>query len=139
MGDRRHARELALQILYQNDVNQESTGDLDAFWEDHPASPEIRTFAETLVHGVRSRLDAIDALLQRHAEHWSISRMPAVDRNILRCALFELLYMDGIPAKVTLNEAIDLAKRYGSEKSGAFVNGVLDRVVHGETLPAGKD
>ena len=138
MGDRRHARELALQILYQGDVNQESAGDPEAFWEGRPAPPDVRLFAETLFRGVWSRRDEIDAILQRYAEHWSVARMPAVDRNILRCAVYEFLYMNDIPARATINEAIELAKRYGSEKSGAFVNGVLDRIIHGETLPAGK-
>jgi transcription antitermination protein NusB len=138
MGDRRLARELALQILYQNDVNQDSTGDLGLFWDSHPVPDSVRSFTETLVRGVWARRDEIDSLLQRYAEHWSVARMPAVDRNILRWALYELLHIGEIPPKATINEAIELAKRYGSEKSGAFVNGVLDRVIHGESLPAGK-
>lgn len=138
MGHRRLARELALQILYQGDVNQESAGELDLFWETHVVSSDVRQFAETLVRGVWSFREQIDEILRRYAEHWSIDRMPAVDRNLLRCAIYELLHIDDIPVRATLNEAIELAKRYGSEKSSAFVNGVLDRVLHGEALPAGK-
>ena len=138
MGERRQSRELALQILYQSDINQDSTGDFGLFWESHPAADTVRSFAELLVRGVWSRRDELDGLLQRYAEHWSVARMPAVDRNILRWALYELLHVGDIPPKATINEAIELAKQYGSEKSGAFVNGVLDRVIHGESLATGK-
>jgi len=91
-------------------------------------APDAKPFAEQLAQGVLDHLPELDALLQRVADHWSIDRMAVVDRNVLRCALFELLYLDEIPAKVTINEAIEIAKRFGSEESGAFVNGILDRI-----------
>jgi N utilization substance protein B len=85
-----------------------------------------------LVQGVLEHLPELDAMLQRVADHWSVERMAVVDRNVLRCALYELLYLDEIPAKVTMNEAIEIAKRFGSEESGAFVNGLLDRLIKSE-------
>jgi N utilization substance protein B len=91
--------------------------------------PDTLPFVDQLVQGVRAHIEELDGLLGRFAEHWSLERMAVVDRNVLRCALYELLYLDDIPAKVTINEAIEIAKRYGSQESGAFVNGILDRIV----------
>lgn len=145
MGLRRQARECALQLLFQYDLGHHQPagvhpaaaagGELESGGEMEPVvnvPPEVRPFVDELVNGVLSRLPELDAVLQRFAEHWSVDRMAVVDRNVLRCALYELLYVDQIPAKVTINEAIEIAKRYGSEESGAFINGILDRIMKAE-------
>lgn len=129
MGYRRKAREYALQMLYQYDISQQSSGLFDGFWSDKVVQDDIREFADNIVDGVIKNLSMIDEKIRLSASHWSVDRMAVVDRNILRMAIFELLYIRDIPAKVTINEAIEIAKRYGVEESGSFVNGILDRVV----------
>ena len=126
MGLRRQAREQALQILFQNDILKSHAPSAPSVVE---VPPDALPFVDQLVQGVRAHLEELDGLLGQSAEHWSLDRMAVVDRNVLRCALYELLYLDDIPAKVTINEAIEIAKRYGSQESGAFVNGILDRIV----------
>jgi transcription antitermination protein NusB len=129
MGKRRRAREAALSILYQLEFHP---GKLEAvfhaFWADHPLPPEVRVFAEDLVAGTVAHREEIDALIARYAEHWRFSRIALVDRNILRVATYEFLFHKDIPEKVIINEAIEIAKQYGSEDSGRFVNGILDKV-----------
>lgn len=129
MSRRRRAREAAMQILFQADFDREA--DLSEirkrFWEDHPADAETRAFADDLVEGATAHREEIDELLRRISEHWSVSRMSPVDRNLIRSAIYELLYKE-TPSRVVINEAIEIAKRYGTEESGAFVNGILDRV-----------
>ena len=130
MGIRREARELALQALYQLDV----TGEVDAahglgvFWSHFEVAPEVQAFARELVEGVREQRERIDALIGESAEHWRLPRLSRVDLNLLRLAAFELLGRPDIPASVTIDEAIEIARRFGSEDSPAFVNGVLDRI-----------
>jgi N utilization substance protein B len=97
-------------------------------WEHLAASVEGRDFAHILVSGYEAHADEIDGMIRRVSEHWRLERMPRVDRNILRIAAYELMFMPDVPRKVTLNEAVELAKRYGSEGSPGFVNGVLDRI-----------
>jgi N utilization substance protein B len=133
MGPRRAARELALQALYQVDLlgsgEQEAKG-LSLFWEhfDLAADPDVRTFASELVDGVREQRDRIDALIAEAAEHWRLPRLSRVDLSLLRLCTFELIARPEIPASVTLNEAVEIARRFGSEESPAFVNGVLDHI-----------
>ena len=136
MGYRRKSREYALQMLYQYDVRHQSAGLADGFWEDKEAPENIVEFANNLVDGVIKNLDKIDEKIRLSASNWSIDRMAVVDRNILRIAVFELFYMQDIPVKVTINEAIEIAKRFGEGESGSFVNGILDRIVkdHQEML-----
>jgi N utilization substance protein B len=130
MGKRRKARELALQALYQIDFHGPSSEiSLDPFWEEHKQSPETLDFARRLVEGVRSREEEINKLIELHSEYWKISRMSRVDRNILRIAVCELLEMRDIPCKVTIDEAIELGKKFGTSESGAFINGILDQVL----------
>jgi transcription antitermination protein NusB len=132
MGDRRQARELALQALFFWDMN--ATGDfgsdLDAFCQENEAmlTPTVKPFFLDLVQGVITASDAIDPLLKTHSKNWKVSRMPGVDRNIMRIATFELLRRMDIPPSVTINEAVDIAKKYGSRDSGPFVNGILDQI-----------
>ncbi len=139
MGFRRKGREYALQLLFQSDVvarqgEHASAGRFEAFWAERKALTEVRSFAEALVRGVEERLEAIDGILRTHARHWSLERMAAVDRNVLRLAVYELMYLTEVPPRVVLNEAIEISKKYGSEESGGFVNGVLDDVL--KTEPA---
>ena len=129
MGKRRRARELAVSFLYQLEFHPDDPeGAMKAFWRDRPAPPEVKAFADELVRGTLKHKEAIDKILAEHTEHWSLPRMALVDRNILRMAVYELLFRSGIPEKVTINEAIEIAKAYGTEESGKFVNGILDRV-----------
>lgn len=133
MRKRTQARECALKILYQIDMTDEPLEDvLHLFWEHYPAPPEVREFAETLVRGTRRYLSQIDQKLGQYTENWQLNRMAVVDRNILRFAAYELLYLDEIPPKVTINEAVNIAKKYSQEEAGKFVNGVLDKINHTE-------
>jgi len=129
MGKRRRARELALQILYGMEINK---GDLSCvlsgFWKAYPCSEEIQRFATELVTGTYKNLSSIDNLLRKHTDNWDISRLAAVDRNVLRFATYELLFLDDIPPKVTINEAIEIVKNYSTADSGKFVNGILDKI-----------
>lgn len=128
MATRRHAREWAVQFLFQRDFN---TNDIESaladFWNEKPADQKIRCFTEELVRGVLTNLAAIDAKIQQYAEHWEVKRMNAVDRNVMRLALYEMLYRPDIPPIVSINEAVDIAKAFSSLESGRFVNGILDR------------
>ena len=129
MGNRRKARECALQVLFQVDfLQQEPHTILPLFWQSHPAKEDVRAFTERVVEGVWRNRAEIDALIESHSTNWRLDRMPAVDRNILRLATYELLFEREIASSVTLNEAIEIAKRFGTEESGAFVNGVLDPI-----------
>jgi len=132
MSLRRKGRELALQVLFQWDIHRGTTGWVDGFWAQNPVHEEARTFADRLIEGVMKQVGALDALIGRYAEHWTVSRMAHIDRTVLRMAVYELLYLPDIPARVTLNEAIDIVKRFGDEQSGAFVNGILDHILREE-------
>lgn len=131
MGKRRKARELAVSLLYQLEFHPNRWAEsMEVFWAQHPCSKDSREFASSLVMGVREKLDQIDSLIQRFTHHWSLKRIAIVERNILRLGIYELLFRDDIPKKVTLNETIEIAKLYGSEDSGKFINGILDRVMN---------
>ena len=128
MGTRHQARERAMQILFQYDIHGKPGLWLDEFWKPVKHNEETKAFAERLVAGVLEHKKDLDALIGRCASHWKISRMQIVDRNILRIGAYELLWLDDVPAKVTVNEAIELAKDFGDEKAAKFVNGILDKV-----------
>jgi transcription antitermination protein NusB len=129
MGNRRKAREAALQILYQIDVSKNTPKEaLRLFWSEHSSLPEVEEFGDRLVEGVVRNQPEIDRLIESHSTHWKLNRMACVDRNILRIAVYELLYCHDIPKSVSLNEAIELGKKFGTEDSGAFINGVLDNI-----------
>ena len=120
---------MALQVLYQIDISCENgRSALDIFWESFKVPGESREFSERLVVGVSNHKEDIDSIIEKYSKNWSLKRMPKVDRNILRLAVFELFYCLDIPMKVAINEAIDLGKKFGSEKSGSFINGILDSV-----------
>ena len=129
MGSRHQARERALQILFQYDIHGRPGLWLDLFWEKNEATEEVKAFAERLVDGVLEKKKELDALIGTYATNWKISRMPIVDRNILRAGVYELLWMGDVPAKVTMNEAIELAKSFGDNEASKFVNGILDQVL----------
>ena len=129
MHQRRKAREVALQVLYELDVlNIDSKEAVALFWNNFEAPVESRKFSTLLIEGTWSNREQIDSHISGCSENWSLARMSRVDKNILRMAVYELLYCPDIPPKVTLNEAIDLGKLYGSENSGSFINGILDAV-----------
>jgi transcription antitermination protein NusB len=133
MSSRRRSREHALQILYQWDMRKQPVDEsIAAFYgslysEESAVRPERDAFLEDLVRGTVDKADEIDALITSHAEHWRIERMPAVDRNILRLAIFEMRHT-GTPPAVVIDEALELARRFSNEESVHFVNGVLDAV-----------
>ncbi|MFH0800332.1 MAG: transcription antitermination factor NusB [Pseudomonadota bacterium] len=140
MGTRRQARECALQMLYQLDMSASSTDEAIAhFWEANPAGEDVRLFANELVKGVASNVEGIDSLLAAHSTNWKLSRMAAVDKNILRMAAFEITRRTDIPPKVTINEAVEIAKKFGTADSGAFVNGILDNIAHGVSKEGGEE
>ena len=132
MGSRHQARERALQILFQYEMHGKSGLWLDLFWKENQATDEARAFAERIVAGVLEKKKELDAVIGKYATNWKISRMPVVDRNILRAGVYELLWMDDVPAKVTVNEAIELAKSFGDDDASKFVNGILDKVLTAE-------
>jgi len=127
MRERRKAREIALQVLYSlNFVNIDTQDALDLFWGNFVAPKTAKEFAVFLVQGTCEHKEELDKLIAGCSDNWSLGRMSRVDINILRLAVFEFLYCDDIPPKVTLNEAVDLGKTFGSENSGSFINGILD-------------
>lgn len=131
MRKRTKAREYALQLLYKHDLTREPPGNggLESFWaEQGEPSQEVKGFTEELVQGTLKYLEPIDKKIASFATNWELKRMAMVDRNVLRMSSFELIYLEDIPAKVSINEAVDLAKKYSGEESGKFVNGILDRI-----------
>jgi N utilization substance protein B len=125
VGDRRRARESALQLLFQEDFNQGGSPSLDQNKKEN-----ISDFRDCIVKGVLLNRAEIDRLIEQQVENWSTSRIATVDHNVLRMAIFEIVFLKETPPKVVINEAIEIAKRYGNEHSGAFVNGVLDAIHH---------
>jgi N utilization substance protein B len=127
---RRKAREYALQIIFQIDFREKKidSKDLEEFWSDKKESKDVKEFTEELVRGTLSKIDEIDTMIKRVAENWILERMAAVDRNILRFAAYELLYRKDIPSAVTINEAIEIAKKFSSTEAAPFINGILDRL-----------
>jgi len=129
LASRREGRELAVQALYQLEVTGDESGAaLTHFWRQFSTSDSARDFAMTLVEGVRRERRRIDALLAEAAEHWRVSRLSKVDASVLRVAIYELLSCPDVPTRVSIDEAIEIARRFGTADSAAFVNGVLDRV-----------
>lgn len=154
MGKRREARERAVQFLFQHDLNPDEDLELalPQFWNSQraaalaedkgaatwgqrvelpPPSPEenaLRTFAEPLIRGTLEHREEIDERIKKHAQNWDLHRMAVVDRNVLRLAIYEMLFRDDIPPVVSINEAVDIAKKFSTEDSGKFVNGLLDKV-----------
>jgi len=129
MGNRHKGRIFALQLLYALDFNdspQDQT--IKLFWEGIHVTGEVKEFADLLVAGMLSQQEKIDGILEKYSENWSLDRMAGVDRNILRFAVYEIMHMPDIPPNVTINEAVEIGKKFGTEDSGAFINGILDRI-----------
>ncbi|TAN45710.1 MAG: transcription antitermination factor NusB [Nitrospirae bacterium] len=140
---RRKAREYALQFLYRIDfmenasdnpvsdtrIKTDTSPAVNAFWhETGETDPGIKSFAEDIIKGTIKHLASLDKLIQEVAEHWKLSRIASVDRNILRAAVYELLHRKDIPSAVTINEAIEIAKKYSTAESASFINGILDKI-----------
>ncbi|HYR87315.1 MAG TPA: transcription antitermination factor NusB [Terriglobia bacterium] len=129
MGPRRKAREYALQMLFQWDITRDTIDQIaPAFFENHDEPPAVVDFARLLATRTVEHVEEIDVLIQRHAEHWRLDRMAIVDRNILRMATQEFLYDKETPKTVVINEAIEIARRFSSQESPQFINGILDSI-----------
>ncbi|MDB6153576.1 MAG: nusB [Chthoniobacteraceae bacterium] len=135
MGKRRDGREAAIQFLYQLDLNRENPAELfESFWVlrtgpgNEAASKKTRAFTEQIVAGVRAHAEEIDEQIKKFAANYDLHRIAPVDRNILRLAIYEMLFCADVPPVVSINEAIEIAKKFGGDESGRFVNGILDRV-----------
>ncbi|TDI46981.1 MAG: transcription antitermination factor NusB [Acidobacteria bacterium] len=127
MGKRRRARECALQMLFQIDLIGVEPAEVYAqFWDEHDTEDDVRAFSQELVDGVCTTREQLDARITEIAEHWRIERMAVVDRNVLRMALYEMNRQPQTPIAIVIDEAIEVARRFGSEESAKFVNGVLD-------------
>lgn len=141
MGGRRQAREQALQLLYQVDLGQRSLDEaVSLFWDDEeePTAPDVVEFARILARGASAQRERIDELITEASINWKIRRMSLVDRNILRIAVFEFIALDDVPATVSINEAIELGKRFGTTDSGGFINGILDKIARNLGLAGGR-
>lgn len=138
MGIRRQSRICALQLLFQWDIHGSTEHWLADYWIQHPTAPDVREFAEQIVEGVMAHHEELNALIGKLAANWTIARMPIVDRNILRMGLYELLWLPDVPAKVTVNEAIELAKQFADDETKRFVNGILDKVLKDDSRLADK-
>lgn len=136
MGVRRRAREHSLQFLYQVDLLKSSSERIDIdkqinlYWANKDKQPEreVIDFSNRINAGTAENLDAVDEIISKYSKNWKLSRISKIDMNILRIAVYELLFMKDVPAKVVINEAIEIAKKYGTEESGSFINGILDNI-----------
>ena len=127
MGSRRQSRERALQVLFQWDIHGNTDHWLEDFWEQNDTASEVRQFADRLVDGVMTHHQELDRLIGAHATNWKVSRMPVVDRNILRLAVYEFLY-EPTPRTVAINEALEIARRFSTYEATQFINGILDAI-----------
>jgi transcription antitermination protein NusB len=130
MGARRKARELALQMLYQHDVSGNAPDTIISTFEDlQKSKPNTRDFAIRVFKGTVENIDKIDEMIQQQADNWRLSRMAVVDRNIIRMSVYEFLHEDDTPKLVIIDEAIEIAKKFGTQKSSQFINGILDGIL----------
>jgi len=131
LGTRRKSREIAIQILYTLEINETDIDDaLVTFCDMYRPDSNYLDFAKHLLHGVFQHQKEIDLIIRKISAHWSLNRIALVDRSIIRTAIYELLYCPDIPAKVTIDEAVEIAKKFSTAKSSAFINGILDKVAH---------
>ena len=130
MRKRTQSREYALKILYQAELTRREIHlAAEKFWSEFESIDEhVRSFSDRLTKGVEENLQIIDDKISEHATNWQLKRMAVIDRNVLRIGVFELVYASDIPPKVTINEAVELAKKYGDIESSKFVNGILDKI-----------
>ena len=129
---RRRSREYALQILFQLELTGGGLTDnvMQEFWEGNDENEEVKEFTSRIVKNTIAHLDEIDEIIKKAAEHWSLERMAVIDRNLLRAATYEIAYRTDIPPSVVINEAIEIAKKYSTEGSAPFINGILDKIAH---------
>jgi len=129
MGKRRRSRELAIKVLFHLEFSKDDPAEaFDIICNDFGAPEEVKRFSKELVLGVCAYLKELDGLIGETSENWRLERIAKVDRSILRLAVYELLHRDDIPPKVSINEAVDLGKKFGTEESGGFINGILDKI-----------
>ncbi len=129
MGARRKSRELVLQVLFLMDIQKRFEPEMsERFCQVFPPGEKSKTFFCDLLDGIMAHRETIDSLIEQYSSNWKLSRMAAVDRNLLRIAVYEMLFCEDIPQKVSINEAIDLGKKFGTDESGAFINGILDSI-----------
>lgn len=130
MGNRRLSRELVIQFLYLTEMNEgEVTSQLESFWENNSCEKDVQSFTEDILNDIFDHKKEIDARLEKYSDNWTLSRMTVIDRNLLRMAASELMYSKTVPPKVAIDEAVEIAKKYGSEDSPNFINGILDRIL----------
>lgn len=131
MGNRRFSRELVIQFLYLTEMNEgEIANQLEAFWENNPCKEEgVQSFTEDILNNIFDHKKEIDARLEKYSDNWTLSRMTVIDRNLLRMAASELLYSKSVPPKVAIDEAVEIAKKFGTADSPNFINGILDRIL----------
>jgi N utilization substance protein B len=135
MGKRRTARELALKFLYQTEFNPESPdSELSPFCERANVSEEVQNFTQALIKKLLLHEKEVDELLQKISAHWTPDRMTVIDKNIIRLGICELLFDSTTPPKVVINEAVEIAKRFGTEESPGFINGILDKILRGSQV-----
>ncbi|HPN88039.1 MAG TPA: transcription antitermination factor NusB [Candidatus Omnitrophota bacterium] len=138
MRNRTQAREFALKILYQAEITRrEISVSAENYWKDHDenVAEAVLGFSDRLTAGIEKHLAAIDEKISKYAANWQIKRMAVIDKNILRIGVFEMLFSPDIPPKVCINEAVELAKKYGDLDSSKFVNGILDKIHKVEIFP----
>jgi N utilization substance protein B len=129
MGARRKAREMAMQALFYMDERRDFSEEMfERFCANFAPKPDVRPYFLRLVQGVLRYKTDLDGWIERFSENWSLSRMSGVDRNLMRIAVFELVWCRDIPAKVSINEAVDIGKKFGTDESGAFINGIVDGI-----------
>jgi N utilization substance protein B len=131
MGNRRYSRELVIQFLYLTEMNEgEIENQLKTFWENNSCEEEdVQSFTEDILKDIFDHKEEIDAQLEKYSDNWTLSRMAVIDRNLLRMAASELMYSKTVPPKVAIDEAVEIAKKYGTADSPNFINGVLDRIL----------
>ena len=137
MGTRRKSRELALQALFQGELaGQNGLLDFEEFCAHFQVNKKAIPYAKKLLDGVQEKADMLNQLISKYAENWRLERMSLIDRNILRLAVYEVHYQDDVPVSVAINEAVEIAKRYSTDDSGPFINGILDAMAKGEARGA---
>lgn len=129
MGKRRRSREIILKLLYQKELNEQDPEDmLEQFWHEREENEEVKIFVASIFCGVNESKDELDTWIMKYSKNWDLNRLNIIDKCILRLSVYELLHRKDIPPKVSINEAIDISKKYSNADAGKFINGILDKV-----------
>lgn len=129
MGKRRRSREIILKLLYQKELNEQNPEDmLEQFWHEREENEEVKIFVASIFCGVNESKDELDTWIMKYSKNWDLNRLSIIDKCILRLSVYELLHRKDIPPKVSINEAIDISKKYSNADAGKFINGILDKV-----------